>query len=54
MTAIKWLDDNAEKTVILVCYLVMTGIIFVEVIRRFAFGQQAPGARPSRSISSCG
>ncbi len=42
MFAIKWLDNNTEKSVILVCYLAMTGIIFVEVIRRFAFGQQAP------------
>lgn len=42
MKILKWLDDNAEKTVILVCYLTMTAIIFVEVIRRFAFGQQAP------------
>jgi len=42
MFIIKWLDDNLEKTVILVCYLAMTGIIFVEVIRRFALGQQAP------------
>ena len=42
MTILKWLDDNIEKVVILACYLAMTGIIFVEVIRRFAFGQQAP------------
>ena len=42
MTLFRWLDDNVEKVVILVCYLTMTGIIFVEVIRRFAFGQQAP------------
>lgn len=41
MPVLRWLDENAEKSVILVCYLVMTGIIFVEVIRRFAFGQQA-------------
>lgn len=41
MSIVRWLDDNAEKTVILVCYLTMTAIIFVEVIRRFAFGQQA-------------
>lgn len=41
MTAIKWLNDNTEKSVILICYLTMTGIIFVEVIRRFAFQQQA-------------
>ena len=39
---LKWLDDNIEKIIILVSYVVMTGIIFVEVIRRFAFGQQAP------------
>ena len=37
----KWLDENIEKVVILFSYVVMTGIIFVEVIRRFAFGQQA-------------
>jgi len=42
MAVLKWFDDNLEKTIILVCYLVMTGIIFVEVIRRFVFGQQAP------------
>ncbi len=47
MTAIRWLNDNAEKSVILVCYLVMTGIIFVEVIRRFAFGLQAPWSSTS-------
>lgn len=41
MIILRWLDANVEKTVILVCYLAMTGIIFVEVIRRFAFGQQA-------------
>ena len=39
---LKWLDDNIEKIIILVSYVVMTAIIFVEVIRRFAFGQQAP------------
>ena len=42
MPVLRWLNDNTEKTIILVCYLAMTGIIFVEVIRRFAFGQQAP------------
>ncbi len=41
MMILRWLNDNTEKSVILVCYLGMTGIIFVEVIRRFAFGQQA-------------
>ena len=38
---LRWLDENVEKTVILVSYVVMTAIIFVEVIRRFAFGAQA-------------
>ena len=38
---LRWLDENIEKTVILVSYVVMTAIIFVEVIRRFAFGAQA-------------
>lgn len=38
----RWLDENIEKVVILVAYVLMTAIIFVEVIRRFAFGQQAP------------
>ena len=42
MVVLKWLDENIEKSVILVSYVVMTAIIFVEVIRRFAFGQQAP------------
>ena len=41
MPVLRWFNDNTEKTIILVCYLAMTGIIFVEVIRRFAFGQQA-------------
>ncbi len=39
---LKWFDENIEKSIILVCYVVMTAIIFVEVIRRFAFGLQAP------------
>jgi TRAP-type C4-dicarboxylate transport system permease small subunit len=42
MFVLRWLDNNAEKTIILISYVVMAGIIFVEVIRRFVFGQQAP------------
>lgn len=42
MFILRWLDDNVEKTIILVSYVVMAGIIFVEVIRRFVIGQQAP------------
>lgn len=39
---VKWLDENLEKVIILISYSAMAGIIFVEVIRRFAFGLQAP------------
>ncbi|SHE58807.1 TRAP-type C4-dicarboxylate transport system, small permease component [Modicisalibacter ilicicola DSM 19980] len=35
-----WLDENLEKTIILIAYSGMAGIIFVEVIRRFLFSQQ--------------
>ena len=41
MPILRWLDENIEKVIILVSYVLMTAIIFVEVIRRFAFGQQA-------------
>ncbi len=37
-----WLDENVEKIVIMVSYVLMASIIFVEVIRRMALGQQAP------------
>ena len=40
MAALRWLDANIEKIVILVCYVTMAGIIFVEVIRRFLFNEQ--------------
>ncbi|MCP1676966.1 TRAP-type C4-dicarboxylate transport system permease small subunit [Natronocella acetinitrilica] len=36
-----WLDRNIEKIFILIAYSGMAGILFVEVVRRFAFGQQA-------------
>ena len=37
-----WLDAHLEQVIILVAYSGMAGIIFVEVIRRFFFGLQAP------------
>jgi len=40
MAALRWLDANVERIIILVCYVVMAGIIFVEVIRRFLFNEQ--------------
>lgn len=41
MALFSWLDRNLEKIVILIAYITMAGIIFVEVIRRYLFGQQA-------------
>jgi TRAP-type C4-dicarboxylate transport system permease small subunit len=41
MAALRWIDDNLERGVILVNYTGMAAIIFVEVIRRFAFNEQA-------------
>lgn len=41
MSMLKWIDQNIEKIVILICYVTMAGIIFVEVIRRFVFQSQA-------------
>lgn len=41
MPVLRRIDDNVEKIVILICYVTMAGIIFVEVIRRFLFEQQA-------------
>lgn len=37
-----WFDRNIEKIIIIISYTAMAGIIFVEVIRRFAFSVQAP------------
>ncbi len=39
---LSWLNDNIEKVFILVSYSAMGTIIFVEVIRRFAFSVQSP------------
>jgi C4-dicarboxylate transporter, DctQ subunit len=41
MAILRWLDENIEKVIILVNYSVMAAIIFVEVIRRFLFNEQA-------------
>ena len=41
MSLLQWLDRNIEKSVIFICYSSMAGIVFVEVIRRFVFSQQA-------------
>ena len=41
MAIVGWLDRNFEKVFILVNYVAMAAIIFIEVIRRFVFAQQA-------------
>lgn len=40
--AVPTLDRNLERWIIITSYLVITAIIFVEVIRRFVFQVQAP------------
>ncbi len=40
--AIPWVERKLEPTIMVTSYLMIGGIIFVEVIRRFTFGQQAP------------
>ncbi len=37
-----WIERNLESSVMVVSYLTIGGIIFVEVFRRFALGLQAP------------
>ena len=39
---LRYAERNIEKFIILVSYTSMAGIIFVEVIRRFFFNEQAP------------
>ncbi len=41
MAVLRWLDRYIERILILVGYTFMAGIIFIEVIRRFAFNEQA-------------
>ena len=39
---LRYVERNIEKFIIIISYGSMAGIIFVEVIRRFLFNQQAP------------
>ncbi len=39
---LRWLDENAEKSVSVIAYAACAGIIAVEVFRRYIFDQQAP------------
>lgn len=38
----RWIDANLERVLIVIAYGAMASIIFVEVVRRFVFNQQAP------------
>jgi TRAP-type C4-dicarboxylate transport system permease small subunit len=40
--ALKWLDDNLEKWLIIVAYVTCAGIVAVEVFRRYVLSVQAP------------
>ncbi|MEL6372491.1 MAG: TRAP transporter small permease [Pseudomonadota bacterium] len=42
MWLLRLIDNNIERAIILVSYVAMAGIIFVEVIRRFVLNEQAP------------
>ncbi len=37
-----WLDENLEKTILVIAYATCAGIIAVEVFRRYVFSVQAP------------
>ncbi|MGR3518880.1 MAG: TRAP transporter small permease, partial [Roseovarius sp.] len=39
---VPWAERNLEQSLMVVSYLAIGGIIFVEVIRRFVFEVQAP------------
>lgn len=41
-SAVPFLDNYFEKTILVTTYLIIAGVIFVEVIRRFVFQLQAP------------
>ena len=42
VTILKWLDDNLEKTVLVIAYALCAGIVAVEVFRRYIVGLKAP------------
>lgn len=41
MRIYRWVDANLEKWVLILAYVACAGIVFVEVVRRFAFNDQA-------------
>lgn len=42
MAFVRWIDANIEKIIIIISYITMAAIIFVEVLRRFILNQQEP------------
>lgn len=42
MAIVRWIDANIEKLIIIISYITMAAIIFVEVLRRFLLNQQEP------------
>ena len=42
LRAVPFLDKYFEKTILVTTYLIIAGVIFVEVIRRFVFQVQVP------------
>lgn len=42
MGVVRWIDANIEKIIIIISYITMAAIIFVEVLRRFLLNQQEP------------
>ncbi len=40
--AVPWIERNLEKSIVVYCYIIMAGIIFVGVIQRFVFSSQVP------------
>lgn len=42
LTALRWLDQNLEKVILITAFAFCAGIIAVEVFRRYVFSLQAP------------
>ncbi len=42
IATLKWLDNNLEKTILVIAYAFCAGIVAVEVFRRYVFDTQAP------------
>ncbi len=42
LSMLRWLDRNAERTMILIAYSLMAGVIVFAVIERFVFNTQIP------------